>query len=632
MLQKIKIKTKDIIIIFTILLCSLSTGIALFDNTNIIRFLLLSIALVIVFVVLIIKQQKLVFPSHHIFYFELFFVLLYGLTIIYANNFAEAIFDFSKCLLALICCVIVFNLLKNNYIKTFQLLSCVAIVIAIVLLIAITIQFFALEDHSLINNKDVYAIKGLNEHKNLLSLMLFLLSPFLLIGFFIYRGWLKYTAVLLFVGCLLILLFLQTRATLLGLVLSLLFFCCLHFGQRFKLNKVFSRKKKLLTSFFLTVFILFFFLYPLKKIIQINIPSSGEKYSILRTSSLVERFTLWNKTYAMIDQSPFLGCGVGNWEIEYPKLSLDGLFRADYLHHQYFRPHNDFLLILAEGGWITFTCYLTFICFLIVFSFFQIIRLKNKLLFYMYAILLSAFVGFQVISFFDYPKERIELLIWSNILIASLLFLIKPISQKEKKIPFLLNVSCLLLFGFISLIGVYRLKGELLVSSMQRFVNNNNWQRIEEYSNKANSIFYNYTPTGFPIAFYQGQACARQNKPAIKYFKAALSVAPYHKQTLNELGKCEFFDEKNSTTAVQLLLKAIKISPNYAYPYFNLASIYLAEHKRNQALEILNRLDLQQKELSFSKNAVYYNLSDYYIRQFYDNLKIEIEIKNRLMN
>ena len=616
------------------MLCSIMVSKNLFDASNIIRFVFLSISFAVIFITLLIQHKTLVLPNNFIFVFYSIFVVLYGLTTVYAINFAEAIFDFSKWLLALFCCVFYYNLLKINYIKTLKTTTIAAMSITVILIIIAVIQFCQMDNHSLFNNPAIYNIKGLNVHKNLFSTMLFLLSTFLLSGFIILKNKLKYISGVLLVFCLFLIAILSTRVTLLGLLVAIILGSCLsicHIVLRNKKRK-FLLRKKILTSSLLTICVFIFFLIPLKRIVKRTIPYTNTEIDIVNTSSLSERFALWNKSYELIEQSPFLGCGIGNWKFNYPKTSLDGLFRADYLDDQFFRPHNDFISIISEGGWIIFTIYISFICFLIVFSFSKLICIKNKTIFHLFSTLLASFVGMQFIAFFDYPKERIELLVWSNIIIASLIFFIKPANSKEEKsIHPVINLCCALIFTFTSIIGIYRFYGEYQISYMQRFVNNNNWEQIGRYSYKAKSIFYNYTPTGFPIDFYIGQACSRQDRQATYYFREALKIAPYHKQTLNESGRDEYFCQHDYFKAVSSLEEAIKISPNYAYPYFNLATIYLAEHQEEKAEYILDKLNLDYKEKALLDNADKYSISKNQIGNLVNNIKTENDIKQNML-
>lgn len=613
--------------------CSLAFSPGLFDSSNIIRFVLLSFLLVMFFILLLIKKKTLVFPNHIIFYCYLFFVFIYGLTSIYAINIAEATFDLSKRLLAVFCCIIFYNFLNIKFLSTLKLFGLAATLISIILIITAMVQFFQMENHSFFFNPEIYSIKGLNVHKNLFSSMLFLLSPFLLSTYFLSIKNKRNLFFSLFVVCILLLLLLQTRATLFGIIITILFWGVLFFVHKIHIKKKISQKKYIYISTVFTICILFFFFSPLKQIAKNNIPLSGSNMSILRTASLNERFSLWKKTYEMIEDAPLLGCGIGNWKINYPKTTLNGLFRADYLNHYYFRPHNDFLLILSEGGWFVFTIYIAFICFLIIFSFYKIIGIQNKRYFCLFSIFLSFFVGFQFISFFDYPSERIELLIWSNIIIAVLFVLILPANNQEnKKTQTFIHFCCILIFTATSLVGIYRFRGERLVSYMQRFINENNWKQIEKYSIMANSFFYNFTPTGFPIYFYHGQACSRQGVKATQSFRKALSVAPFHKQSLNELGKCEFFNENNQNKATLLFEEAIRISPNYAYPYFNLTHIYLINRNLSLAKNTINRINLDKKQQVIISNANQFNLSNFWINEYIGQVNFEKKIKNELIS
>ena len=71
-------------------------------------------------------------------------------------------------------------------------------------------------------------------------------------------------------------------------------------------------------------------------------------------------------TFHMVDNKPWLGCGVGNWKICHPNVSTQDVFSIDVLDHAFVRPHNDYLRILSETGYIALFLLLFSMCYMLV--------------------------------------------------------------------------------------------------------------------------------------------------------------------------------------------------------------------------------------------------------------------------
>lgn len=138
----------------------------------------------------------------------------------------------------------------------------------------------------------------------------------------------------------------------------------------------FSAKIKSIVVCIFVVALMLFFTVGLRVFSEKSVPLTSQKseieYNIFSTSSLSERCLLWEKTYKIIDNKPIMGCGIGNWQIEFPNSGLKGLYRADVWAVNFTRPHNEFLGILSECGYVVFIIYLILICSIVVFSFFSI--------------------------------------------------------------------------------------------------------------------------------------------------------------------------------------------------------------------------------------------------------------------
>jgi O-antigen ligase len=68
--------------------------------------------------------------------------------------------------------------------------------------------------------------------------------------------------------------------------------------------------------------------------------------------AVVERLAHWQAAYHMASAHPFLGVGLGNYEVAYPRYGLPSWPRP--LGHA----HNDYLNVLAETGMVGLAAYL----------------------------------------------------------------------------------------------------------------------------------------------------------------------------------------------------------------------------------------------------------------------------------
>ena len=122
------------------------------------------------------------------------------------------------------------------------------------------------------------------------------------------------------------------------------------------------------------------------------------------------------------------------------------------------------------------------------------------------------------------------------------------------------------------------------------------WGKVEENSRKAYTVFCNISPLGLPYKYYEGMAREYQKKPAIDCFRSAVHDCPYNKQSLCDLGRLEYLVSHDTAAAIADLRESIRISPCFSYPYFNLAEIFIRENRLDEAVAILESMDLERKQ------------------------------------
>lgn len=577
----------------------------LYDKFLIARFVAVAASLAILFLFALIGKKRWRIPDTPVFYIYLLFTLFCGCSILWATNTAEAIFTFSTQLLTPLIIIFIFSLLSTNRHVTQKALWISAVIIFGVYLFFAVIQLFHVESFSF---EQLYRVSGINGHKNLLAAMLFVLSAFLLTAFPLFESkLLKGLSVFMFAVAIIVIILLKSRAVLLGLIVAgicfgimiLMCHCKKHFHRGYHLTIIIPI---VLVYAFITVGLRWF--------ADRSVPHTSEKseieHNMLSTSSLAERCLLWDKTYLITDKHPLTGCGIGNWQIHFPDASLEGLYRSDVWNVNFTKPHNEYLGVLSETGYLGLLLFIIFLVSMTVSVFFALVKTRNRKEFLFGAIVLSIFAGGCVNALFDFPNSRIEHVIWMGILMANLLHIIaygqQRILRKGWNVVFL-SVALMLLA-----VGGFRLKGDRNTFRMQQALKASDWEAVERYGHQALSVFYTIDPVGLPVQWYLGKAEKQTGNPqAINSFRKAYHFAPYCKENLNDLGLAEYYTAHDLEKAEFCLKEAIRISPNYLYPYLNLAYIYLSENEPQKAKAVADGIYFDEHKREVIKaDAIYF--------------------------
>ena len=584
----------------------------LYDKFLIARFVAAATGLAILFLFSLFGKKRWPIPNTPVFYIYLLFALLCGCSILWATNTAEAVFAFSTQLMTPLLVIVFFSLFSAELRSTQKAFWISAAIILTVYLFFAVIQLFHVESFSF---EQLYRVSGINGHKNLLAIMLFVLSAFMLTAFSIFESkLLKGLAAFLFVVAIIVIILLKSRAVLLGLIVAAGFFGIMMI-VRVRQCKNSNDAKRVNNGYRLplvvSIVLVFAFLtVGLRWFAAHSVPHSTDKSEIetkmMSTSSLVERCLLWDKTYHIVDKHPIAGCGIGNWQILFPDASLEGLYRSDVWNVNFTKPHNEYLGILSETGYLGLLLYIAFLTSLIVLSFFTLCKTQSRRDFLYGAIVLSIFVGSCVNALFDFPNSRIEHVIWMGILMANLLHIITQGQQKTLAKGW--NLVFFLVSIMLVAIGGFRLKGERSTFEMQQALKANEWKTVEHRCHQAISEFYTIDPVGLPLHWYLGKAEKKMGKPqAIESFRKAYHYAPYCKENLNDLGLAEYYTAHDLEKAEFCLKEAIRISPNYIYPYFNLAYIYLTENEPQKAKAVADGIYFDEHKREVMKaDAVFF--------------------------
>lgn len=593
-----KHKSKEIIIVgIMFLICFLVGSNNVADKFHITRYIAISLCLSAMYLYSVFTSKKMAVPNTKCFYVALVFMILSGISMIWATDFGESVFAFSKYVITFLTALVFYNLLRENHNATKKMIYLASCVILVVYLSVTVIQLFDIQNSSF---EQLYNVTGISGHKNMLSLMFFILSAFSLASLTEQKKKaLRILTLALCVIALTTIIILKSRAVILSAIVAAVFL-----GTMLLLRKrkfVFSEKAKSISIFVSFVALLLFFTIGLRAFSRKSVPLTSQKseieYNVLSTSSLSERCLLWDKTYRIIDNHPITGCGIGNWQIEFPNSGLKGLYRADLWNVNFTRPHNEFLDIFSECGYVTFAVYLFFLCSLIILSFSSICKTKNFGDFVFGAVTLSVFVAYCVNSFFDFPSSRIEGVAWLGVLFAILFHFISRENGESRQINKSWGFLLLFMSVFFVVIGFLRFESEKNLVDIQKARDRGNWEKVEKLASESISVFYTIDPSGMPMHWHLGKAQNYLGKRmSVDNLRKAYKHAPYCKENLNDLGLTEYFVNKDVENAEFYLKEAIRISPNYLYPSFNLASIYMNERKYSEAKEVIDNIYMDEKK------------------------------------
>lgn len=435
------------------------------------------------------------------------------------------------------------------------------------------------------SHKYLYNITGGCGHKNLYSIFIFLCSVFSLYCFFYLKASWKIISLFAITCQLLLICFLQTRAVWIGysvFLISGLIIFLLH-----KIIKSANYKYLVLCIVASLVFINVFFIFALPRLLNIyNIhkPSSYQIEKVTDLGTMTERVLVWEKTYEVFFDHPLVGVGANNWQIYLPSTSLPDIYRVKDLNVTFQRPHNDFLWILSEYGIVGFNLYLIFIVTMLLLLLFKLLNNYHIT----YIILISGYIGYMCISFFDFPKERIEHNILTGIMFGLTYYLIKKDSNytitELFSIPKSVSIIFIISFNVILYFALLNFKGEYFTKKMYVERNHKNNIEVIKYCNKAQSFCYTIDPTSIPLDWYKGNANANLGNysAAITDFKEAFRIHPFNTHVLNDLGSA-YVMNNNIYSAKICYIESARINPRFDDPKLNLTAIFINEGNYKEA-------------------------------------------------
>lgn len=471
---------------------------------------------------------------------------------------------------------------RNNklfFIKAIVLFSLIAIIVVLVDYVYFILKGYNPQDPYNDVFSQISHVGSFATNRNLLASIFLLTFPFNIYS--VYHNskiwkWLSVTALLL---SMFIILITTSRAGIFVLCLYLFSMFCLLLMSKFGLWK----KVIIVSGLFICCAAGFYVLTKNKTFNRYDRVNTIDKFKIS------DRWMFYKNTVDIIKKHPVLGVGPGNWKFEnekYHKLNTKG--ENGYTIAQ--RPHNDFLWLASELGVLGGVLYISiFLMSLIMLVKRLTINSQNDKEFTF--ILIISLLGFAIISFFDFPFERIEHLVLFSFIIS--------FAFNRNQEDFKLNnsrkiiLASLIFCLFTTYISFARHNGEVHLNKALYYKSNQQWNRVIKEINKGyKEHIYEIDRSGTPLDWHLGLAYFNTNaiEKAFKSFQKAHAFSPYHLHTLNNLATCHELKGQRDE-AIKYYIKALEISPKFEDASINLAAIYFNEKKYVEALDVILRCD-----------------------------------------
>ena len=535
------------------------------------------------------------------------YLFVSALSLIKAINLAEGIFEWLKIFLSMTFLYVASLIIGSNK-NSILILTKSVVVTGMILAVIGICQYYHIAFNTIPGNFVVYATMA---HKNLFASALFLTSPFVLYGVLKFSGCWRVMSLASIAFICFSIAITKTRTVWLAMTLSMIIIT-LFVTYHHKKIKIFNRRRSFYfkTSLCLLVVfvsvILFAVLshYTCAGKMSLSIFRAHhvrlERFvpfttSISSLASLNERVMLWKKSLKMIKADPLFGVGLGQWKIVFPNYgeiergreSDNGLNKVCTQ-----RPHNDYLWVLSEAGFLGFICYLSIFVILIFYILSIIFKSKDTDKKVFSILMLFGVIGYMVLSSFSFPKERIFHTIFLMLITACILSIYHQSFPIQKKVTYsrvlTLNIPLLVILAFCMIFGYARLGSEVHAREALSAHKVKHWDRVISEIDKVDSWFYNMDPVSTPLFWYRGIANFSSNNiiEALEDFKMAYEAHPNHIHVLNNLGTC-YALLKDYEKAVEYYQKVLAISPRFEGTRINLSVAYYRMGKYRQAYNSL---------------------------------------------
>ncbi|MFZ4400845.1 MAG: O-antigen ligase family protein [Bacteroidales bacterium] len=579
-----------------------------------IRMLALSVFLGLLFIPLMfikksgmLKQSRLNILKNPVVILYAGLIFMIGISVFWATNQSEAIYELLKrlCFFILFLYLLLFVLPEEgsrlSVIKAFVVLSLIITATGI-------FQVLKVFSETKYGIDAIYLITGNFAQKNIFSEVLFITFAFCLYGILALEKLWKRLAIAGSLLSFLFIVFLMTRAIWASLLIALAFSLVLFFVYTNKDDSI--KKIKTGLRFVVIIFcvimigLVIFSLTDKNKTIQHQISNAFD----FKQGNTFHRLNLWEKSISLAKKHPLEGVGAGNWRIEI--LQYDLQVNSDKGRIMPDRAHNDYLQLLVENGLIGISFFLLRFAFLMYFCV-RIFKKTDVFLDRFFILtLFFALLGYMVDSSFAFPRERIGLQIFLNIIFAFIVFEYqkKFKIESENKSQTSVRPYAIILFSVLiicSFAAYKRLQAEVGISKIYTYIKQNNHEQIIKITDEIYSPFSTISPFSDPIMQIKAMSMYQANKDlklTLETYDKSIKDSPYHLETLNELAIIHK-NEKNYTKAIEFNERALKYAPSDVRAKIIKSEIMLSMNKIDDAYKVLCAIDTNNTNSNY-RNAI----------------------------
>jgi tetratricopeptide (TPR) repeat protein len=317
----------------------------------------------------------------------------------------------------------------------------------------------------------------------------------------------------------------------------------------------------------------------------------------LESVSANERRFVWYKTDVLNREHYWWGVGNGSWKFWFPSKNIEGGYRLQEQNVVFTRVHNDYLEIRAEMGIIGAGLFISIfaVAFLgAIWALRRHLQEKNR---HDVIVLSIGLLGYCIIQYLDFPRERIEMQVVLAVLLAYLAFHATDLWSKIPGIPirktaatFLGLLALGLIFNIV--IGWYRVTGEIHAMRAMEAQNRSDYRTTIREVKAASNLFNEYNDVAIPLQWHEGVAWyyLGQIEPSVTAFEEAYRLNPWSFQVMNNYASA-LIKRGDTPKAIEILERAVSINPRYDEGKLNLSYTYMQMQDYPKAMEWLRRID-----------------------------------------
>lgn len=503
------------ILIIGLVLCFVVSNSALLDGTFMPRWLILGITTLILVVLLAIKKSLRIPKNLAMLAFACYLAMAI-ISLAKAYNIGEGIFEVCK-----------ITLLFGYLIVTASIIKDIKQIAKPLAFMALMFGLYGLYYYGFVWGGEVNKFATMSQ-KNIWCQAMLLLLPFCL--YMVFRGifsW-QVIGVIASLAIVINIIILQTRSAMLGLVLSVI-------AGVYVKSRIYAAG---IVSVLLVVLVA---------------GIAFDVHCFTYTETLKDRLCTWRQT-CLLTKDKFM-VGAGNWQLEIPNYA-DGMWhRLAFTNVFVTRPHNDFLWVASELSPVG----LIFYASIFVLSIFY--ARHNPYI-------LMGLIGYMVIAFFSFPKERAPLSMLLIIFVALSMSGSRELSLNKTV------ASCIIAFSLIFIIFNFaiRTKAEYLARKIRDAYAEKEWSKVIRLSD--NFFLPSYIDLyGTPTYYYLGVAheLSGDHKSAFAAYAKAGKAHLNHLYNLCGLGIC-YYVSGQYPKSIACYQKALVIRPDHKGAQQNLES------------------------------------------------------------